>query len=522
MKRFFTRLVPKDLTGQLILLLLAALIAAQAVSFQILHDERRLAQRTVFKSQVLERIAAASRLLAYSPVELRPQILQALQTENLRFWIASEPSLKRPQVDQESALVQKKLENLLPGIRRELRLYIQTERSNDENEFNHPHMRFGPQGMGRGEALPPPEFRGGPNGSRNANGKFKDHSWRRCIDPQSGTIDEQCLRYWRTQRAMHDGGPQAFVIAASASILLPDGLWLNVETSLEAPAQDLAVPTMVTFALSALFIVLVVIYTVKRITRPMNQLATAAESLGRGESVADLKETGPASFRATTRAFNLMNRRLQRYVNDRMQFLAAVSHDLRTPLTSLRLRTEFIDDEETRTRILATIEEMTQMIDGVLAFVREDTQNEAANHVDMTSLVESVCDDFSDLGRNVTFREPDLKFPPISCRPLSIKRALRNLIDNALKYGKCAEVSISQNTKSLDIHIDDKGPGLSDEDIERIFDPFVRLEGSRNKETGGVGLGLSIAQTIAQSHGGSIRAGNRPDGGLRMTVHLPL
>ncbi len=523
--KFLKRLFPKDLTGQLILLLLTALVLAQAAAFQVIHDERQLAQRTVFKSQVLERIAAASRLISLSPHALRPQVLQALQTENLRFWIAAEPSLKRPGETPEALAVQNKLAQLLQGQRRELRLHIQTEEPTPRDVYMHHSPMMDDDrlpGMMRPRDLPPdllPGRRNFKDRNRQGDGEWKgpQHgAWRQCIDPSTGTFDTRCLQDWRSTR-----GRNTFVIAASASIMLPDGLWLNVETSLEPPQAPWALPTLVTFGLSALLTVLVVIFTVRRITRPMQQMAQAAESLGRGESVPELPETGPASFRATTRAFNLMNKRLQRFVNDRMRFLAAVSHDLRTPLTSLRLRSEFVDDDETRERILATIEEMQEMIDGILAFVREDTQSETSNRVDITSLVESVCDDFSDLGRPVALLEPETNLPDLSCRPLSIKRALRNLIDNALKYGETATVSLSYDKKTVSIHVDDQGQGLKQEDLDRIFDPFVRLEASRNRETGGVGLGLSIARTIAQSHGGGLEAENRQAGGLRMTLRLP-
>ncbi len=498
------RLYPRGLTGQLTLLLLAALAVAQAVAFQVIHDERKVAQRTVFKSQVLERIAAASRLISDSPMDLRPQMLRALQTEDLRFWIAASPHLQETAPDPESQRIQRRLAALISHPDSDLRLSIQTERERVPLPVVMP--------MSEHHLLPPPD-------DDRGRGRV---SWRRCIDPSTGVVDMDCMRAWRANRP-----PQLrnnpFIIAAAASLKLPDGQWLNAETSLDMPPLEWAWPSLVTFGLSAVLIALVAVVTVRRITRPLTRLADAAECLGRGEAVADLPVTGPDSFRATTRAFNLMNRRLQRYVGDRMHFLAAVSHDLRTPLTSLRLRAEFIDDEETRTRMLATLDEMTQMIDAVLSFVRENTREEPTARVDLASLVESVCDDFSDLGLPVAVEPPPPRLPKtVACRPLSVKRALRNLIDNAIKYGKSATVSISADPTGVFIHVDDDGPGLSDVDIDRVFDPFVRLETSRNRSTGGVGLGLSIARSIAQGHGGGIAAQNRVEGGLRMSLHLPL
>ncbi len=494
------RLFPRGLAGQLTMLLLGALVVAQMVAFQVVHDERKIAQRAVYKSQVLERIAAASRLILESPAELRPQILRALQTEDMRFWIATAPLVAIDPADEESLRVQRRLAGLLSESYAEMRLRIQTEMPETPPP---PHMA--------GHREPPPSGFEQPRAPRN---------WRRCIDETTGFVDGECVARWRALKGREEPR-NPFVIAAAASMRLPDGLWLNAETSLDMPPQPWGWPPLLTFTLSAVLIAAVAVVTVRRITRPLNRLAAAAERLGRGEAVADLPETGPDQFRATTRAFNLMNRRLQRYVADRMRFLAAVSHDLRTPLTSLRLRSEFIDDEETRTRMLATLDEMTQMVDAVLDFVREDTRAEATDRVDLASLVESVCDDFSDLGVPVELAPPP-RLPDVVCRPLSIKRALRNLVDNAVKYGNRAVVTVEPSRGGVAIHVDDDGPGLTDAEIERIFDPFVRIETSRSRETGGVGLGLSIARSIAQSHGGRIEAARRPEGGMRMSLFLPV
>ncbi|SBV98895.1 ATPase, histidine kinase-, DNA gyrase B-, and HSP90-like domain protein [uncultured Alphaproteobacteria bacterium] len=500
------RLFPRGLAGQLTMLLLGALVVAQTVAFQVVHDERKIAQRTVYKSQVLERIAAASRLILESPAELRPQILRALQTEDMRFWISTSPLVTVDPADEESLRVQRRLAGLLSESYAELRLRIQTELPDAPPPP--PHMAM------HRDLAPPPPPDADDRMPRSARG------WRRCIDETTGFVDVDCVKRWRATRGLEQQR-NPFVIAAAASMRLPDSLWLNAETSLDMPPLQWGWPSLLTFVLSALLIAAVAVVTVRRITRPLNRLAAAAEKLGRGEAVADVPETGPDQFRATTRAFNLMNRRLQRFVSDRMRFLAAVSHDLRTPLTSLRLRSEFIDDDETRTRMLATLDEMTQMVDAVLDFVREDTRAESTDRVDFASLVESVCDDFSDLGLPVELTPPP-KLPEVVCRPLSIKRALRNLIDNAVKYGNRAVVSVEAARGGVTIHVDDDGPGLTDAEIERIFDPFVRIESSRNRETGGVGLGLSIARSIAQSHGGRIAAARRAEGGMRMSLFLPL
>jgi signal transduction histidine kinase len=199
--------------------------------------------------------------------------------------------------------------------------------------------------------------------------------------------------------------------------------------------------------------------------------------------------------------------------------LAAISHDLRTPLTSLRLRAEFVDDEETRAKILETLDEMERMTEATLAFAREEARREDTRTVDLAALVESLCEDLRDLEMDVTYHgPPSLLYP---CRSVSLKRALRNLVENAVIYGGRARVTLEQTAVDVRVVIDDDGPGIPEADFERVFAPFVRLEESRSQETGGIGLGMSIARSIVRGHGGDITLANRAGGGLRATLHLP-
>ena len=208
-----------------------------------------------------------------------------------------------------------------------------------------------------------------------------------------------------------------------------------------------------------------------------------------------------------------------RFVQDRTRMLAAISHDLRTPITTLRLRAEFIDDEEMRGKILDTLEEMQAMTEAVLAFAREDASNEETREVDLSALASSMAEDFSELGKDVRFLGDDAIV--YACRPISLKRALRNLIENALRYAGAAEIKVVKGVDGLQISVLDQGPGIPAEKLEEVFSPFFRVEGSRNLETGGVGLGLSITRTIIRSHGGDVTLANRKDGGLEATINLP-
>jgi signal transduction histidine kinase len=198
--------------------------------------------------------------------------------------------------------------------------------------------------------------------------------------------------------------------------------------------------------------------------------------------------------------------------------LAALGHDLRTPITSLRLRAEFIEDEEVRDQILRTLEEMHEMAESTLSFAREEAAQEKARLVDANALISTICTDLADTGLDVTYTDPG-RFA-IRCRPVGMKRALRNIVENAVAYGQRARVSASSKNGEAVIVIDDDGPGIPDGEMEKVFKPFVRLEQSRNKDTGGVGLGLAIARSIVRSHGGDIVLQNRPGGGLRAIVSL--
>ncbi len=303
------------------------------------------------------------------------------------------------------------------------------------------------------------------------------------------------------------------------AIGLSSGQWLNVKIYHYSRTKPLISSSLISSLFMALAVTAIVIFILRRITHPLVALRVAAEKLGRGENTPPLPETGPADIRQTTHTFNQMNERLQRFVQDRTRLLAAISHDLRTPITILRLRAEFLEETETRDKILATLDEMQAMTEAALAFARDAATEEETRRVDLSALVASLCDDLADMGQDVQFLEEQKH--PYACRPLSLKRALRNLIENAERYGKRARVSIKLGETELYINIDDEGPGIQGDKLERVFEPFVRLESSRSRETGGIGLGMSIARSIVRGHGGEILLNNREGGGLRVIVMLP-
>ena len=199
--------------------------------------------------------------------------------------------------------------------------------------------------------------------------------------------------------------------------------------------------------------------------------------------------------------------------------LAAISHDLKTPITRLRLRAEFIDDDDQRGRMLADLDEMEQMIAATLAFARDDAASEPRLKLDLAAMVQGMVEDMQDLGADCSYDGPEALV--IKGRPVALKRAITNLIDNAVKYGGGARVGLADREGVVRLIIDDDGPGIPEAAFERVFAPFVRLETSRSRATGGTGLGLAVARAAALAHGGAIALANRPGGGLRVTFTLP-
>ena len=303
------------------------------------------------------------------------------------------------------------------------------------------------------------------------------------------------------------------------ALQLDDATWINfVAPFVEAP-QGFPGRSALLLGFAAIVIVALSIWAVRRLTAPLGTMAHAAELLGRDVNAAPLPESGARELRQATHAFNVMQQRLQTFVRDRVQMMAAISHDLRTPITRLRLRAEFVDDDEQKRKMLADLSDMEAMIDSTLAFAREEASTEAMTNVDLVSLVEDVCEDRPavalEAGHGVDARLL------LVCRPLAIRRCLDNIVDNAVKYGECARVCLEATPTNVRVTVDDDGPGIPEADQERVFAPFERLDNSRSAELGGTGLGLSIARTIARAHGGDVRLANRREGGLRVTIVLP-
>ena len=302
------------------------------------------------------------------------------------------------------------------------------------------------------------------------------------------------------------------------AIALKPSLWLNV-SAVPTESPSMVVPLVLAGLCAALLLAIAAIWAAGRVARPIAGLTHAANKLGKGDVLVLAPEEGPLDVRAAAKAFNTMATRLRRLIDDQRALLNAVGHDLRTPIASLRIRTELVKDPELQAKMLVSLEEMQRLTEATLTAARGGETNELTRPVDLRSLIEAVCDDISDMGKPVT--AIDLKAARTDGRASELRRALRNLIENAIRYGRQASVTMSIAAAMVEIYVDDEGPGIPETAFEQVFKPFVRLEESRNNETGGYGLGLTIARAIAERHGGEITLKNRPEGGLRATLRLP-
>jgi signal transduction histidine kinase len=325
---------------------------------------------------------------------------------------------------------------------------------------------------------------------------------------------------WR-DLVIYGGHPHGQVIMG---MRLPDGGWVNVNAKLE-PLRPWHSPTfLAAFVLMTLAAALLTLWTVRRLIAPVQVLAEAAEVLGRDVNAPPLPENGPTEVRTAAIAFNTMALRIRRFVQDRTELLTAIGHDLRTPITRLKLRAEFIEDEEQRAKILADLEELEAMVSATLAFGRDSRTTEALSPIDLAELLRTILDETGDAWPDMQdqLHYEGLPHLTIQARSLSLKRVFVNLVTNAIHYGGSATVRLSIVARStVVVDVEDDGPGIPAGEMDRVFEPFHRGEPSRNRETGGVGLGLPIARNISRAHGGDVTLSNRPSGGLRATVTLP-
>lgn len=315
----------------------------------------------------------------------------------------------------------------------------------------------------------------------------------------------------------YGGGPPAPVLRTE--VQLRDGRWARFDTELPLAGGALPWRLAATLAILVAAVLVLSYVAVRWVTRPLHVLADAAQALGRDINRPPLAEEGPREIRQAAHAFNTMQTRLVRFIEERTRIFAAMSHDLKTPITRMRLRADLLDDDEVRGRFEADLKEMETMVTDTLDFMRGMGGQEARQDVDVIALLESLQSDNEVMGRTVQIEGAALR--PYSARVSLLRRCLSNLVDNAVLYGRRATIRLDDTPTCLTIRVLDEGPGIPESELEKVFEPFYRLEQSRSRDTGGTGLGLAIARNIAHMHGGDIALRNRSTGGLEAVLTLP-
>ncbi|WP_198475933.1 sensor histidine kinase [Aquamicrobium zhengzhouense] len=462
------RFIPRSLFGQTLSVLLAGLIASHLVGSWIYSMDRSQIVRAVGGAVIAQRITNLSRLVQDASDDWRARIVAALSDETFKVALAAEPP--RTSVTDADAPAADALRQLL------------TEQLSTGGSGAPLVSVSQPRGIMVGLA-------------------------QRMMD----------------QHPMMQGfggmGPLAGFREMQVAVPLQDGQWLVYSTVLPDSGGAFSLRFLISMGVMVFITLLVAIWVVRRVTTPLTALGQAAQRLGEDLNAPPMPETGTVETRQAAHAFNAMQSRLRRMIEDRSQMLAAISHDFRTPLTLLRLRAENVDDPIERERMLSTIADLDAMVAATLAFASDGESRAPHRRTDLTALIASIVDDMADGGLPVRMDEAQ----PIvlECDPASLKRALTNLIDNAVNYGGSAVVAISNSARGIEIAIDDCGPGIPEAELSHVFEPLYRLESSRSRETGGMGLGLAIAQSIVRAHDGQLTLVNRSEGGLCALIVLP-
>ena len=456
------KLLPQSLFGQTLVVLLAGLVVSHLIGAWVYTADREQAVRAVGGMAAAQRIANITQLMSEAPADWRDRLVTAVSDPTFRVTLSTAPLLPSTVADQNNAAIA--IGNVLAE---ELKSWAQ-------------QIRVRLPGSDAAAPMMP-----GPHVMMMDGGMHVMGSWR----------DLQ------------------------VSVLLNDGQWLSFATMVPKTGPAVSWQFIVSMALMGLVVLVVSIWAIGRVTAPLAAFAQAATALGKNLKAEPVRESGTREVRQATRAFNDMQTRLIRLIEGRTRMLAAISHDLRTPLTLLRLRAESAPECEDREKMLATINEMNGMIGSVLDLARSDASLENRRPMDLTALVESIVDDMKDAGFPVTMQPSSGVI--YECYGAALKRAVTNLIDNAVKYGRTARVAICEVPTLLKIIVEDEGPGIPEHELGRVTEPFYRVEESRSREGGGAGLGLAITVSVIEAHGGELKLANRREGGLRAEVRLP-
>jgi signal transduction histidine kinase len=448
---------PRSLGGQALLILVLGLVISHAIGFTIYSLDRHEVVATTEATDFAERVAGVIALLRKVPSQWREDVVRGSDSRIFHVSLSGEAVVTEPPADE--------------GVATEVTEFLRQQLPDWEQDRIRVALRETDRPNGLTAAL------GTGAGARERNDYIH------------------------------------------ASLHLDDGDWLNFVGPIPQIQSNLPLSAGVYTFSVAVGIALVALWLVFRVTAPLSAFAAAADRFGKTIRAEPLPETGPIEVAQASRALNDMQQRLCKLIDNRTLMLAAISHDLRTPVTLLRLRAELMSDSAEQRKVLDTLDEMEAMISAALDFSKGAFADEAQRHVDLAALLGSLCDDLADGGAPIEFAPHGQIL--CSCRRVALKRAFSNLIDNAVKYGGLARVRIDERPDAIVTTIEDDGPGIAEEYFEQIFAPFFRVDASRSKGAGGIGLGLTIAQAIVQGHGGDIAVRNGSERGLIVQVSLP-
>ena len=465
------KILAQSLPAWILLIVVAGLLAAQTATLIIAARGVSDTGHSFDLFRLGERTVALSRAFHSTSPDVRQTLLSELANPSLTLSMSDQPAVETAiPADDELA----ELEDILVG--KLTRNGVSDIRIREEDPSNIAHL---PSGRTSGP------------------------------EDEPGKVERQLI-----EAASNLGKSGRFIV----SVQFNDGRWLNFATPVTPNPKVLTSENMPLYVGAALFIILLSLWAIRQLTGPYGALERAVRAIGHDLNRPPLPEVGSREVRTAAHAVNWMQRKLQDYVSEREHLAAALAHDLRTPITRLRLRFELLRKRKDVTALIGDLAEIEAIIQSVVDFASHELGDEPNERIDLVSLVESVCDGFPQASL-----DPASAKSRIVCngRPVALKRCLTNLIDNAIKYGKRASVAMRVRADMIDVIIEDEGQGIPEAEIEHVFKPFQRLERSRNRDTGGIGLGLAIARSIARAHSGDVRIRNRPDVGMCVVLSLP-
>lgn len=468
------RLLPASLFGRLTLVLLVGLVAAQLLSAAILLRDRGQILYQSLQAGFVERTLGILSLLDALPPSERARMLPLFDTPESHVRLAARA------VDAQSNAAESR--ETADALAEKLRARLPADTEVRVALGDDLQRLAGPPGMGGMHR----RYMGGMGGGGP----------------------------WAYLHGVHTMARSFFI-----QIRLEDGNWVQFVRSIPEDFFDQPGRLLLTLGVLLASVILLALLAVRWLIRPLRGLREAAEGLGRDIHRPPIPETGPLEVAQTARAFNTMQERLQRFIDDRARILAAVSHDLKTPLTRLRLRSDLLEDDELRLKLQRDLDDMEAMVRATLDFMRGSDDREPSQQLDLMALLETIESDVQDAGWQASVAGE--MGATVQARPRALKRCITNLVENAARYGGVAEVEVVAEGPIICVRVQDRGPGIPQTLLERVFDPFFRLDESRAKHSGGTGLGLGIARNIARAHGGDVSLRNRDGGGLIAELRLP-